>query len=892
MRVRKKVQRNSDEFATEIGLRVTSVTLPKRVNREDISRQSEDDVIYGLDANGATAIIATPYDLHSIAIIYEKSNILPQCVGAMVTNIASNGYKTVSITEEEKDNIDEGEKNLLNSFIKVANPEESLVSIYKKVVHQYEKYGFSFIEIIRNRKNKPSLIRHCKSPGIRLTKKTGEPVVISTTVIRGGTRSVVKEKKYFRKYIQEAGGSKTYFKEFGDSRRMSYKSGKYETKEAPIPKGEEATELLHRRQFSEDPYGIPRWISQLPSILGSREAEEVNLRYFEDNTVPPMILSVAGGRLTRTSFTELQELLQKQGVGKDRQNKIILIEAVPEVADIDGKGSVQLKIDKLSDARQSDGLFKEYDEANMAKVRSSFRLPPVVLGQSQDVTFACYDEETETLTDNGWVGIDEWKDGFKIACYDESSRTIRYKEPDNGILVYEVSNVSMYSIRSQQQDMLITPEHRILSATKKEGTWGVDPIENVAKRHRSYFRTTGKYDGALSLKNTVFEVPDSNYHGGVAALDSPIGSMPSSLFVEWLGYYLADGSIAQNGNAIRIGAKKVRKVIRFASLHEELEDLGFRVRVSEESAGTYFNVSHKGMAQWFKNNAGQGSEEKQIPRKVYEYGVDHLQTLFDSMMFCDGSWDNRPGRSSGAYSTVSVKLADDFQELSVLLGLRTVLRIDRPGSFGINPVYRVLLSERDTCQIHSNKHISRTSYSGRVYCFSVPTGVFITRRKGKIAFQGNTANVSVYLAEVQVFRPERADHDEWFNMNFVNNPKGLNLKTVKLESRGPSNTNPDQLVKTLTATNVMGGITPRSSIDAINETFSLNLPQYPEKEEEGYETWMDMPLALGQKILMAATQQTGEGENDDDDQDKKDQDIKDREKDGETNPEPVEHGQE
>jgi capsid portal protein len=90
-----------------------------------------------------------------------------------------------------------------------------------------------------------------------------------------------------------------------------------------------------------------------------------------------MILSVAGGRLTSQSFRELEKAVTKQSIGKDRQHKILLIEAVPEREGLDEKGAtVQLKVDKLTDVRQSDGLFSEYDRANQDKIRSSgYRLP-------------------------------------------------------------------------------------------------------------------------------------------------------------------------------------------------------------------------------------------------------------------------------------------------------------------------------------------------------------------------------------------------------------------------------------------------------------------------------------------------------------------------------------
>jgi len=524
-----------------LNIRSRAISLNSK-RREDVSRQTD---VADLTASSSLAgsILSTPYNLQTIATLYEQSNVLRQCVNAMVTNITLFGKRIVPITKDTK--ISEPERKLLQSFIDSPNPEESLSTLDAKKVEQYEKYGFGFYEVIRNRAGKPSLIRHAKSLNMRLLKKDTEPQKVTYSIVRGGSRSQITEWKRFRRYVQVIGVNKVYFKEFGDPRKMSYKTGEY----SAVPKGEEATELLHCRQNSEDAYGLPRWIAQLPNILGSREAEEVNLRYFEDNTVPPMILSIAGGRLTRASFNQLRALLESHGLGRERQNQILLIEAVPEVADLEGKGTVSIKIDKLTDSRQSDGLFKDYDQSNITKVRSSFRLPPVILGLSQDVTFA-------------------------------------------------------------------------------------------------------------------------------------------------------------------------------------------------------------------------------------------------------------------------------------------------------------------------------------------------------------TANVSAYLAETQVFQPERFLHDEFFNKNFVNHPKGLDLKTCKLQSKGPSLTNPEQIIKMMTAVNVMGGLTPRKVIDIINDTMGFNIKQYPEpsisEEVDEWYDWMDTPMPIAQRQAMglARTQQTGEGGNTQDGQQLKDQTIKDTEQSGAVEPQPVEHGQE
>lgn len=378
----KHVRRTRPSNGGKIAVRATSLTSTR--HRADITRQV--DVDNNQSLIGGLVPITPPYDIPSLRATYDQSNMLRQCVTAYVTNIAQYGWEIVAASEDTE--IDEDERKELQSFIDSANADESLATLHASIVEDYERMGFGYMEVIRDKTRRVSILRHAKASLIRLCPKDAEAVPIQYDVVRGKRSSYVTEMKTFRVYVQLVAAKMTYFKEFGDPRKLNFETGKFETKETPVPPEKEATELIHFKQNSEDPYGVPRWINQLPSILGSRESEEVNLRYFEDNTVPPMILSVAGGRLTGESYRALERLLKQQGVGKERQNQIMLIEAVAESESLDGKGTVSLQVDKLTDTRPSDGLFKDYDESNQAKVRSSFRLPPVAVGLSQDVTFA------------------------------------------------------------------------------------------------------------------------------------------------------------------------------------------------------------------------------------------------------------------------------------------------------------------------------------------------------------------------------------------------------------------------------------------------------------------------------------------------------------------------
>ena len=356
-----------------------------RFNRADTSRQGQLDDTTSAVISGSETEIKPLHGFGALNTLFQKSNILRQCVDAMVVNIAGFGKRVVPF--DEKVPMDEAEKLILKSWIDQANADRSLRQEDRKQIFEFEKYGLRYYEVVRNKFKQPTILRHTAVAPIRALARQGRAIKVTREVNRGGSRTKVVEYKRFRKYIQRIGASVVYFKEFGDPRSMNYRTGKYQTPSSGrVSEKDQATELLHNKQDSEDVYGLPRWIAMVPAILGSRESEEFNVRYFEDNMIPAAIITVSGGRLTSDSFKEVRDTIEAGGIGK--QNMLMLLEAIPETGGIEEKGVAQLKIERLSDERPSDGLFKEYDQANMAKIMSCFRLPPVIIGMSQDVTFA------------------------------------------------------------------------------------------------------------------------------------------------------------------------------------------------------------------------------------------------------------------------------------------------------------------------------------------------------------------------------------------------------------------------------------------------------------------------------------------------------------------------
>lgn len=369
---------------------VSARTTVFKVNRADdsTSRQIalQDDFASIGGLAGAQIVLPTPYNVHRLFELIEQSNMLRQCIDAYVTNTAMTGWEIDPTIRGRQKNKGEGDE--LQSFIDHANSEESLATVMEKVIRDRESVGFGFVEIIRDALGDISLLRNAPALYTRLCPKHPDLQKVEYSVPRGRRVATVVEYRRFRRYLQIVNGNQIWFREFGDLRKMDYRNGAFEG-ESGYSAAYPATEIYHFKNPSNEAYGVPRWINQLPSILGSREAEEVNMRYFQDNTVPAMMLTISNGRLTQQSYRELTRTINEDGIGGQRTNKIMLIEAVGEGDTMgDKSGNVDVKVEKLSDTRQSDGLFKSYDEANMAKVRSSFRLPPVVVGMSQDVNFA------------------------------------------------------------------------------------------------------------------------------------------------------------------------------------------------------------------------------------------------------------------------------------------------------------------------------------------------------------------------------------------------------------------------------------------------------------------------------------------------------------------------
>ena len=321
--------------------------------------------------------VTAPYPINQLRIVVENSSILQQAIAAYTNNIVGYGIVPEYLNESTESNEQSTEWDTAEEVLDWLSIDRSLEELFKQVLDDREVTGNAFLEVIRDEKGNVIQLERVKPELVQLSKPEAEPVL--TKVWHKGKDKMVWKK--FRKFKVD----KYIFKEFGDPRGIDFM-----TSIATDDPARQARELLHLK-IGNDHWGVPRWIGNLVALLGARKAEELNYRYFTQGRHTPMAVLIKNGQLSEDAELALSSYVDNVGV-EGMQHKMLVLEAEKVTDGIDDKDKVDIEIKSLADMLQTDALFLEYDDKVREKVLSSFRLPPVYVGLSQDYNRSTVEE--------------------------------------------------------------------------------------------------------------------------------------------------------------------------------------------------------------------------------------------------------------------------------------------------------------------------------------------------------------------------------------------------------------------------------------------------------------------------------------------------------------------
>lgn len=348
---------------------------------------------------------------------------------------------------------------------------------------------------------------------------------------------------------------------------------------------------------------------------------------------------------------------------------------------------------------------------------------------------ACYDKETEVLTDSGWklfrdVSVEDLVYSVNpetgIACYMPISRLIVQKEKE------------LIDFKSKSVRLSVTPNHNIYVFSQESRKNEFIPASHFLKIDGGEFKIplTSKWQGFTPDKTYGFDSDD---------------------WMEFIGWFASEGyftdQIRSNGKSQRIGLcqSNTANFDKCVEIKKMLERMGIKFTYTR---GKQFNLSVKSFNDESREELKSLGKchQKFIPRKYLSYSSESLKIMLDSMLKGDGC-ESPAGKNSFrvkshfSYFTTSKKLADDVQEICQKIGIRgTITKRDRSGSGGeINGrkisgkliSYQVNINIKEKAKVISLDRNIR-QYNDFVYCVTTPWHTLYVRKDGIATWCGNS----------------------------------------------------------------------------------------------------------------------------------------------------------
>jgi hypothetical protein len=437
---------------------------------------------------------------------------------------------------------------------------------------------------------------------------------------------------------------------------------------------------------------------------------------------------------------------------------------------------------------QADGMINPMTHVKIGSSNPDGHYPTQSELETYRSVLECHDEETEVLTSEGFKRFNEvmtWtesisengevevldviaKPGVEIACFNDQTEELEYHKPIRATLYQR--NGEMCHFKNDNIDICVTPNHKMLYSRKyyakdKDGTrcshwgdWEVKDAEDVFNNPYGRFRSEIKWNGDDSITH-------------IDVCGKPV---EAELYLECLGYMLSERYIYSTDADHTTGTYQVvsKHMDKIAACVEKFanaidEDYCAKTKLSLSESSKHIDAwsatfSGKRLAIWFADRIGDDKIQmcfrtKYVPREIMNLSPRLLTILLEALVDGDGSrYISEKGTKRWFYNSTSKRLADDVYEIAYKCGyVPTVFVNDSEKCFkdgSRNQLYTVAWSDNngerypsiyktsiDSVTKERTYPLQRENYNGKVWCFEVPTGFFITRRNGKITVQHNSA---------------------------------------------------------------------------------------------------------------------------------------------------------
>ncbi|HED06102.1 MAG TPA: phage tail tape measure protein, partial [Ignavibacteria bacterium] len=380
----------------------------------------------------------------------------------------------------------------------------------------------------------------------------------------------------------------------------------------------------------------------------------------------------------------------------------------------------------------------------------------------EDMT-ACFDGQTEILTENGWKNHDEITLKDNAITKDLSTDKIYYTPVEyifkNKNYKGKMAHYNTGAFKKQQVDFFVTPNHKfpvsysiynciynrklknsIKKQEKKAADFKLMELDKV-KYKRFHIPTTGIWEGK-EIEN--INIPSFQ---GVRILHKSY-KFKMDDWLEFLGWFVSEGScnVTKKGQStVQIGQSFTKNPEKCVQIREVLERLEVPFKEYTSQDMCLFQVSNRirNIVEWLLDNCytdriHPNSKTKRIPDFVKNLSPRQINIFLTSYGLGDGTVDKRNGAKS--YSTSSPQLRDDLLDLLLKIGKTPSYITALPNSKNnlTSDHYKIHSSNKIAHHLR-RKNIKYVDYEGLIWCIEVkPHHTIYIRRNGKCMWSGNT----------------------------------------------------------------------------------------------------------------------------------------------------------
>ena len=314
----------------------------------------------------------------------------------------------------------------------------------------------------------------------------------------------------------------------------------------------------------------------------------------------------------------------------------------------------------------------------------------------------CFDEQTECLTENGWQDYKDLRVDTKIATYNRKTKGIEYLPIEKMYIDNYIGD--MVSFKGQTLDLLVTPNHRMLT-----------------KRYKDFIFA----DKVDINNNGILAVPEKIPDGGT--------NYPYENNIKLVAWIISEGNLEKAKRpriTIAQSDKNSKYCSEIASLLKELK-LERKARKIKSQATGIKNVN---IWRFYFDKVKylfDGNDVHEIPNWVFQLPPELKKVFIRTLYKGDGT------KTTNEYTTTRKELAEQLQLLFFSIGIRTTYKYRGDiGCYIVKP--RGFFSKRyDTAYSQCRKK-EKVFYNGIVWCPSTKNQTVVVKRNGCIAITGNT----------------------------------------------------------------------------------------------------------------------------------------------------------